>query len=113
MKSGSFPRRGEIYWCRFDPSEGTEMKKTRPCVILSHDAGNEWSNQVIVAPITSSAKNVRSFEVRVIIKEKLGKIVIQQLRCVDKIRLGKKIDTLNSITIYKIDVALKLILGLS
>lgn len=48
-----FPRRGEIYWVRLDPTVGTEIAKTRPAVIISSDNGNEHADRVIVAPITS------------------------------------------------------------
>lgn len=52
MVSG-FPRRGEVYWVRFDPVVGAEIGKTRPAVIVQNDAGNAHSKTTIVATISS------------------------------------------------------------
>jgi mRNA interferase MazF len=52
-----FPRRGEIYWVNLEPTIGSETQKTRPGLIISNDIGNEMSNMVIIAPITSKIKN--------------------------------------------------------
>ena len=48
----SYPKRGEIYWINLDPTIGSEIKKVRPCVIISPDAANQSGPLVIVAPIT-------------------------------------------------------------
>lgn len=83
-------RRGDIFWVDFDPSKATEVKKTRPAVICSHDLLNENSTRIIVAPVTSNLKKVYSFEYA--IKESLinGKVMLDQIRSIDKSRLGKK-----------------------
>src|SRR5438477_428265 len=52
-----FPMRGEIYWINLDPVIGSETKKTRPGLIISNDIGNEMSEVVIIAPITSKMKS--------------------------------------------------------
>ena len=57
-----FPKRGEVYWVKLDPTVGSETKKTRPGVVVSNDSGNEYSSRVILAPITSQSKKVYPFE---------------------------------------------------
>jgi mRNA interferase MazF len=91
----SSPQRGDIYWFNLDPTIGAEIKKTRPCVIISPDAANRSGPLVIVAPITKAeGKKVHYHEV-VLPKESAGlkydsKIKVFQLRCVDKKRLSKE-----------------------
>ncbi len=106
------PKRGEIYWVNLDPTVGTEIKKTRPALILSNDIGNEFSKRVIVAPITSSVNNVYRFQVKINIFEKECKVLVDQLRSVDKLRLGSKIVSLSSDLIEQVNLALKITLDL-
>jgi len=49
-----FPKRGDIYWVNLDPTIGAEIKKTRPCVIISPDSANRGGPLIIVAPITKA-----------------------------------------------------------
>ena len=64
----SFPKRGDIYWVQLDPTVGAEIKKTRPAVVVSNDLGNEYSDIIIVAPITSSSKKTYSFTVPIVLE---------------------------------------------
>lgn len=107
-----FPKRGQIYWVNLDPTVGTEIKKKRPAVIISNDIGNEFSRRVIVAPVSSSASKLYPFEVLVEIKGRKGKILLDQLRAVDKIRLSKSLGCCEKETISQIDKALKRVLDL-
>ncbi len=109
MKS---PKRSEIYWVNLDPTIGSEIKKTRPGLIVSNNIANQFSSRVIVAPITSKAKKIYPFEVGLKLNEKKGKILLDQIRAIDKKRLGKKISTLEPSIIETINKALKLILEL-
>ncbi len=60
MAGVNFPRRGDVYWVDLDPTVGTEIAKTRPCVVISNDTGNEYSARVIIAAITSgNTTNIR------------------------------------------------------
>lgn len=112
MKKVSLPKRGDVYWVNLDPTIGTEINKKRPAVIVSNDTGNEYSNRVIVAPITSQASKIFPFDVAINVKNKTGKALIDQIRSIDKIRLDNKIDHLDSATIQEIDIALKKVLAL-
>ncbi len=80
-------------------------------MIVSNDLANEISNRVIVAPITSSVKNVYPFEVGIELFNPC-KILLDQVRSLDKIRLGTKITTLNLETMHSVDKALKIALAL-
>ncbi len=110
--SYTFPLRGEVYWVNLDPTIGTEIKKTRPGVIISNDIGNELLPRVIIAPVTSSVAKIFDFEVKVQINNLSGKILLDQIRAIDKKRLGKKITKLDRDTLYQVDEALKIALDL-
>ena len=107
-----YPKRGDVYWISLDPTVGSETKKIRPCVIISNDAQNKKSSRIIIAPITSNASRIYPFETRVEVLRKEGKAMLDQLRGVDKARLGKYITSLSSITMLDIDAALKIALAL-
>ena len=89
-KSGSPVSQFEVYVIELDPTVGTEIKKTRPCVVVSPDAINRNLTTVIVAPLTHS---IRDFPSRLAcnFNREDGQIVLDQIRSVDKKRLKKKI----------------------
>ena len=105
-------RRGDIFWVDFDPSKATEIQKTRPSLICSHDVMNENSSRVIVAPITSNLKKVYSFEYLIKNTFVKGKIMLDQMRSIDKSRLGKKIGSFSLREMQEIEMILKYILGI-
>lgn len=107
-----FPKRGDIYWVDLDPTVGSEIKKTRPGLIISNDDNNELSDRVIIAPITSTVRKIYPFEVQIELEEKPRKILLDQLRCVDKLRLRKKISSLNFMIMQQVDEAIKISLAL-
>ncbi|BAQ61063.1 death on curing protein [Geminocystis sp. NIES-3708] len=88
-------KRFDIYLVVLNPTLGSEIKKTRPCVIISPDEMNDYINTIIIAPMTSTTK---SYPTRVdcVFQEKKGQIVLDQIRTVEKIRLIKKIGVLDS-----------------
>lgn len=112
MNIVNYPLRGDIYWIKLDPTIGSEIKKTRPCVIISNNANNEFSSRVIVAPITSKIKTIRSFEVLIENEKIRGKVLLDQIRTVDKQRLAKQICECDKETIEAIDYSLKISLAL-
>lgn len=112
-KKHNFPKRGEIYWANLDPTVGGEAKKTRPSLIVSNDLGNELSNIVIIAPITSKVKIVYPFEVKVVLQGKEGKIMLNQCRAIDKSRLTSQIGITDQETMFLVENALKIVFGLS
>lgn len=88
-------RRFEVYLISLDPTTGSEMKKTRPCLIISPDEMNRHIRTVIIAPMTSTIKNYPS-RVTTIFQKKRGQVVLDQIRTVDKARLIKKLGTISS-----------------
>ncbi len=79
-------RRGEVYWVDLDPTVGTEIRKTRPCLIVSPDDMNAALPRVLVAPITSKGQPLGCRpEIR--LNGRPGRILLDQIRCVDKRRL--------------------------
>ncbi len=106
------PKRGEIYWVNLDPTIGTEINKKRPAVIISNDIGNEFSRRVTIAPVTSNALKIFPFEVAIEIKGKKCKVLLDQLRAIDKVRLENKIATCETNVLIELDNALKKVLSL-
>lgn len=106
-------RRGDIYWVDFNPAKASEVKKTRPALVCSNDIMNENSNRVIVAPITSNLKRIFSFEYEIRNHGGIkGKVMLDQMRSIDKSRLGKKIDSLSTEEMREVDLIIKFILAL-
>ncbi len=113
MINQSFPKRGEVYWVDLDPSVGVEAQKKRPCLILSNDKGNQVSHLVTVAPITSKVHNIYPFEVAVNVENTEAKVMVNQLRAIDKSRLGEKITSFDQTIMKTVDQSIKLVLSLS
>lgn len=107
-----FPKRGDIFWVSLDPTVGTEIKKTRPAVIVSNDYQNQYMPIVIIAPITSKVHKSLPFDVPIEIEGKHGRILIDQVRAIDKQRLCKQMAMCDQLTMQRIDEALKIVFDL-
>ena len=86
--------RFEVYLVNLDPTIGSEIKKTRPCLIISPDEMNHNIRTVIVAPMTTKGRNYPT-RVSCRFKNKNGQIVLDQIRTIDKGRLVANIGKLN------------------
>jgi len=91
-------KRGEIWLVHLDPTVGSEIKKARPCVVISRAELNDNLRTVIVAPMTSKGF-VAPFRVAVTHAGKRGLIVLDQLRSVDKVRLAKHLGSVSAKTL--------------
>ncbi len=82
-----------IVLVNLDPTVGSEIKKTRPCVIISPNEMNKYLNTIVLAPMTTNAKE---YPTRISVKhnDKKGMIAIDQIRTVDKIRIIKVFEKL-------------------
>ena len=89
-----------------DPTIGSEIKKTRSCVIISPDEMNRFLRTIVIAPMTSQSKDYPT-RVRIKQKNKDGWIVIDQLRTIDKQRIIKVLDNLSEKEIEKIKLTIK------
>jgi mRNA interferase MazF len=81
--------RGEVYWVNLDPTIGSEIQKTRPALVVSPNDMNAALPRVIIAPITSAGQPM-GCRPEVVFQRKKARILLDQMRCVDKVRLGKK-----------------------
>ena len=91
----AYPQRGQVWLVSLEPAVGSEIKKTRPRVIISPNETNKLLRTVIVAPLTSTIKN---YPTRLVItfQNKQGSVVLDQIRTVDKSRLIKKLGTVTN-----------------
>ena len=90
-------KRFEVYLINLDPTIGSKINKTRPCLVVSPDEMNRYINTIIVAPMTTKG---RTYPTRVPCRfqGKEGQIVLDQLRTVDKVRLIKLLGRISSAT---------------
>lgn len=87
-------KRFDVFLVNLDPTVGSEIKKTRPCLIISPDEMNRWIRTVIVAPMTTRG---RRYPTRVAceFQGKKGQVVLDQIRTVDRARLIRKLGRLD------------------
>lgn len=88
-------KRFEVYLVNLDPTVGSEIKKVRPCLIISPDEMNSHIETVIIAPLTTKGRNYPT-RVNCRFEGKDGQIVLDQIRTVDKSRLVKKLENIPS-----------------
>ena len=90
-------KRFDVYLANLDPAIGREIRKSRPCLVISPDEMNRYISTVIVAPMTT---NGRDYPTRVLctFQGKEGQIVLDQIRTVDKTRLTKRLGKMDSRT---------------
>ena len=96
----------EIVLVDLNPTIGSEMNKTRPCVIISPDDMNHFLNTVTIAPLTSSSKNYPS-RIETNVNSKKGWIALDQIKTIDKQRIIKKFEKLNNKEILKLKSVIK------
>jgi len=96
----------QIVLVNLDPTVGSEIKKTRPCVIISPNEMNKYLNTVIIAPMTTQSK---TYPTRIEVKHdnKKGWIVLDQIRTIDKQRIYKALDGLTVREIEKVKMTIK------
>lgn len=87
-------KRFDVYLISLDPTIGSEIQKTRPCVIISPDEMNRHIRTVIIAPMTTAQKDYPT-RVACRFKKTEGQIVLDQIRTVDSKRLMKKLGTID------------------
>jgi mRNA interferase MazF len=90
--------RGEVWRVALDPTVGSEIQKTRPCVIISPPEMHDYLRTVIVAPMTTGARPA-PYRIAVTFQGKRGLILLDQLRTLDKIRLLKRLGSVSSATL--------------
>jgi mRNA interferase MazF len=101
----SHPRRDEVWLIALDPSKGSEIKKTRPCLVISPDEMNEPLQTVLVAPMTTTRRSYPS-RVNLTFRNKTGQAALDQLRAVDRQRLVRRLGAISSKTAHEVSSVL-------
>lgn len=94
-------KRGEIWLAALDPTVGSEIQKTRPCLILSPDELNAHLRTVIVAPMTTGSRPA-PFRVAIRFQRKQGLVLPDQVRTLDKTRLVKRLGKADAATLASV-----------
>ncbi|MCB0819494.1 MAG: type II toxin-antitoxin system PemK/MazF family toxin [Bacteroidetes bacterium] len=99
-------RQYQIVLVNLDPTIGSEMKKTRPCLVISPDEMNKYLQTIVVAPMTSSSK---PYPTRVEVKHNKTKgwVVIDQIRTIDRRRIVKLFDLITEKEIGKVKAVIQ------
>ncbi len=97
--------RFEVWLVDLNPVKGSEISKTRPCLVISPDETNRHLNTVIVTAMTTAQKNYPT-RVDCVFKRKKGQIALDQIRTIDKLRLIKKLGTVDEAVSKKVSQAL-------
>jgi mRNA interferase MazF len=104
--------RGEVWWVEFDPAVGSEIRKTRPAVILSNDAANRHLARVVVVPVTGNVGRVYPGEAVVMVEGQSNKAMADQIMAADMVRLKNRLDTLSKADMLAVEEAVKVHLAL-
>ena len=104
--------RGSVWWVEFDPSIGSEIRKTRPAVIVSNDTANKYLARVVVVPLTSNVSRIYPGEALVTVNGNKNKAMSDQIMSADKSRLKNKIAQLSEYDMITLEAAMKLFFNL-
>lgn len=110
-------KRGDIWQVNLDPTIGHEIQKSRPAVIIQNDVGNEHSPITIIAPLTTQGLE-KVYPVEVLLTEdnstieRVSKVLLDQIRAIDKKRLIRKEGTVTKQTMREVNEAIRISLGL-
>ena len=106
------PRRGEIWWVRLDPALGSEIAKTRPCLIVSSNIVNERRRTVVIVPMSTSPQAIPPLLVPVRCAGRDAAAVIDQVRAISKERLDRRIGELSIEPLEAVEQGLREVLEL-
>ena len=110
-------KRGDVYYARLDPAEGSEQAGTRPVVIVSHDTINEYSSVILTVPCTTY-RGQRVFRTQVLLRARDGGLEVdsvamaEQARAIDKLRLTNLRGTVSAGALRQLERALLIAFGL-
>jgi mRNA interferase MazF len=105
-------KRGEVWWVEFDPAIGSEIRKTRPALIVSNDAANRNLARVVVVPLTSSIGRQYPGEALITVAGKQSKAMADQIMAADKSRLKSQLGALSKTDMLAVEEAILVHLGM-
>lgn len=97
---------GEVWLADLDPTVGSEIQKTRPCVVVSPPEMHDYLRTVIVAPMTTGSQPA-AFRIGLTFQGKSGLVLLDQVRTLDKVRLVKRLGALHPATLHKMLITLQ------
>ena len=99
------PVRDEIWLVSLDPTQGSEMRKTRPCLVISPDEMNRHLRTILIAPLTTAERPYPT-RVSLVLRGKHGQVALDQIRAVDRQRLVRRIGKASSATAHAVSAVL-------
>ena len=106
------PRRGGVWWVRLDPTLGSEIKKTRPCLIVGTNVLNERRRTVVIVPLSTAPQAAPPLLVPVVRSGQRAVAVVDQIRAVSQQRLDHRIGELSAEDLEAVEQALRSVLEL-
>lgn len=106
------PKRGEVWWVTLDPTRGSEIKKTRPCLVMTSDILNQRRRTVVVIPLSSSPRASPPLLVPIACDGSPAVAVVDQIRAVAKERLQNRMGALSAKHLESVEESVKQILDL-
>lgn len=106
------PRRGEVWWVSLDPTLGSEVRKTRPCVVMGTNVLNERRRTVVIVPLSSAPQAAPPVLVPVMCAGRRAVAVIDQIRAATKERFTKRLGELTTEELAAVEDGIRLVLEL-
>jgi mRNA interferase MazF len=106
------PRRGDVHWVALDPTLGTEIRNTRPAIVISNDSCNAFGSRVVVIPVTSNVDTLYPGEAKIELRGRPARALGDQIRSIDKARVRSRIGRLTRQELLDVEDAVRITLAL-